>query len=323
MSSILSAPHFHDEAAAYAHVEARVWPDGRVCPHCGVIDRSGLLKGKSNRIGLYKCYACRKPFSVKVGTVMEASHIPMHVWLQAMHLMASSKKGISANQLHRTLGITLKSAWFLAHRIREAMSEGYQRRSGQMGGPGAVIEADETMIGPNPSKDSRVQRHTTQGSREHLVPVYSLVERGGEVRSFPIKRADSLTLLGILQDQVNRHSGIHTDKARVYYGAHRVFLGGHRTVDHSRSEYVRGDVHTNVVENFFSILKRGIFGVYQHVSPKHLGRYLAEYDFRYNQRIALGINDEQRADKALRGISGKRLTYANPHSRRAIETPPF
>lgn len=323
MSSVLSAPHFHDEAAAYAHVEARVWPDGRVCPHCGVVGSSGPLKGKSNRIGLYKCYACRKPFSVKVGTVMEASHIPMHVWLQAMHLMASSKKGISSNQLHRTLGITLKSAWFLSHRIREAMSEGYQRRSGQMGGPGAVVEIDETYIGPDPARDSRVQRHTSQGSREHLVPIYSLVERGGEVRSFQIKKADSHTLLGILSDQVERHSRIHTDKARVYYGVHRVFLGGHRTVDHSRGEYVRGEVHTNVVENYFSIFKRGVYGVYQHVSEKHLGRYLAEYDFRYNQRIALGVTDQQRADKTLQGVSGKRLTYATPHSRRAVEIPPF
>ncbi len=313
MPSILSAPHFHDEAAAYTHVEARVWPDGRVCPHCGVADRSGSLNGKSNRIGLYKCYACRKPFSVKVGTVMESSHIALHVWLQAMHLMASSKKGISANQLHRTLGITLKSAWFLSHRIREAMSQGYVR-SGPLGGADKIVEADETFIGPDPSRDSRLQRarQAQPHSREHLVPVYSLVERGGEVRSYQVKRANTITLMGILQDQVNRHSRIMTDRNRAYYGVRRVFVGGHRTVDHHRGEYVRGDVHTNTVENFFSIFKRGLFGVYQHVSQKHLGRYLAEYDFRYNQRAGLGVSDQERTDRTIRGISGKRLTYATP-----------
>ena len=254
MSSILSAPHFHDEAAAYEYVEARVWPDGRVCPHCGVVDRSGPLKGKTNRIGLYKCYACRKPFSVKVGTVMEASHLPLHVWLQAMHLMASSKKGISANQLHRTLGVTLKSAWFLAHRIREAMSEPYQRSSGQMGGESKIVEADEMLIGPDPGRDTRVRRRYS-GSREHLMPVYSLVERDGNVRSFHIKTADTRTLMGILQDQVKSQSPIMTDQNRTYYGVHRVFVGGHRTVNHKSGEWVRGNVHTNTVENFFSIFK--------------------------------------------------------------------
>jgi transposase-like protein len=310
MPSVLAAPHFHDEEAAYAHVEARVWPEGRVCPHCGVVDRSGKLQGKSNRIGLYKCYACRKPFSVKVGTVMESSHIPLHVWLQAMHLMVSSKKGISANQLHRTLGITLKSAWFLSHRIREAMTEGYVRSAGQMGGAGAIIEADETVIGPDRRKDTRVQRRLPRQSREHLVPIYSLVQRGGDVRSFQIKRADTLNLMGILQDQVNRHSRVMTDQAKMYHPVHRVFVGGHRTVNHGRAEYVRGDVHTNTVENFFSIFKRGLFGTYQHISQKHLGRYLAEFDFRYNLRMGRDIDDVERANRALTGIRGKRLTYA-------------
>ena len=312
MSSVLSAPHFHDEAAALAYVEERVWPNGRICPHCGEVDRSGPLKGKTNRIGLYKCYGCRKPFSVRVGTVMESSHIPVHVWLQAMHLMASSKKGISANQLHRTLGITLKSAWFLSHRIREVMSEGYQRSSGQMGGAGSIIEADETVFGPDPRKDTRVQRSRERYSHEHLVPIFALVERGGEVRSFQIKSANTRTLMGILQDQVSWQSRVMTDRSRAYYGVHRVFVGGHRTVDHTRGEYVRGDVHTNTVETFFSIFKRGLFGTYQHISEKHLGRYLAEFDFRYNQRIRLGVNDQARADKMIRGISGKRLTYATP-----------
>lgn len=309
MSSVLNAPHFQNEEAAYAYVEARVWPNGRVCPHCGVVDRSGALKGKSNRIGLYKCYACRKPFSVKVGTLMEASHIPMRVWLQAMFLMSSSKKGISANQLHRTLGITLKSAWFLSHRIREAMGSGYVRPHGQMGGAGAIVEADETVIGPDLSKDTRARRKfPTKGTHEHLVTIYSLVERGGEARSFVVKKADTLTLNGIMQDQVNAKSGIMTDEASAYRSVRRVFVA-HSTVNHSKGEYVQGDAHTNSVENYFSLFKRGLFGTYQHMSEAHLRRYLLEFDFRYSNRAGLGVDDTQRTEIAVKGIAGKRLTY--------------
>ncbi len=312
MSSVLNAPHFHDEAAAYAHVEARVWPNGRVCPHCGAVDRSGPLKGKTNRPGLYKCYACRKPFSVKVGTIFEASHIPLHVWLQAMFLVASSKKGISSHQLHRTLGITLKSAWFLSHRIREAMDDGYVHPGGKMGGSGKVVEADETVYGPDLERDTRArQKFPGKHTREHLVTIYSLVERGGEVRSFHVKDVSTSTLTGIMQDQVSEKSYVMTDENRAYRPVRRMFVA-HSTVNHSRREYVREGAHTNSVENFFSIFKRGLFGTYQHMSEKHLARYLAEFDFRYNNRKALGIEDQQRAENIVRGVSGKRLTYRIP-----------
>jgi len=323
--SVLDAPHFHDEAAAYAYVEARVWPNGRTCPHCGAVDESGkALQGKRDRIGLYKCYACRKPFTVKIGTIFEASHIPLHVWLQAMFLMASSKKGISSHQLHRTLGITLKSAWFLSHRIREAMAIGYVRPDGQMGGPGKVVEADETVIGPNPTKDSRVRRkYPGKHSRAHLVPIYSLVERGGEVRSFHVRDVSTATLTGIMQDQVNEKTYIMTDEATAYRPVKRMFLA-HSSVNHSRGEYVREAVHTNTVENFFSIFKRGLFGTYQHMSQKHLARYLAEFDFRYNNRKGLGIEDVERADNIVKAAPGKRLTYRIPRKRngKAVVVPP-
>jgi transposase-like protein len=309
MPSVLNAPHFHDEAAAYAYVEAWVWPEGRVCPHCGVIDRSAPLRGKTNRIGLYKCYTCRAPFSVKIGTIFEASHIPMHVWLQAMFLMASSKKGISSHQLHRTLGITLKSAWFLSHRIREAMDDGYVHPAGQMGGAGKIVEADETFVGPDPQKDTRVRvKYPTKRSREHLMTVYSLIERGGEVRSFQVKHATSANLTGIMQDQVSSKTQIMTDENRAYARVRQTFVA-HSTVNHSAQEYVRGEAHTNSVENFFSIFKRGLFGTYQHMSEKHLSRYLAEFDFRHNNRMALGIEDQERAAKIVQGAPGKRLTY--------------
>jgi transposase-like protein len=324
--SVLDQPHFHDEAAAYAYVEARIWPDGRVCPHCGAIDESGQqLQGKRDRVGLYKCYACRKPFTVKIGTIFEASHIQLHVWLQAMFLVASSKKGISAHQLHRTLGITLKSAWFLGHRIREAMDAGYVHPDGKMGGSGKTVEADETTVGPNPTKDTRVRRKFPgKHSREHRMNVYALVERGGEVRSFHIKDATNLTLTGIMQDQVDRRSRIMTDEYIAYRAVRRVFLGGHETVNHGAREYVRGEAHINTAENFFSVFKRGLFGTYQHMSEKHLARYLAEFDFRYNNRKALGIEDEARADNIVRGAPGKRLTYRWPRngSGKAVVEPP-
>ena len=229
---------------------------------------------------------------------MKSSHIPMHVWLQAMHLMASSKKGISANQLHRTLGITLKSAWFLAHRIREAMDDGYVHPTGKMGGPDKIIEADETVFGPDLDKDTRARakypKRPNTRTVEHLVTVYSLVERGGQVRSFHVKDASTLTLTGIMQDQVSEKSYIMTDEAAAYKPVKRMFVA-HSAVNHGKGEYVRDAAHTNSVENFFSIFKRGLYGTYQRMSQKHLARYLAEFDFRYNNRKALGIEDQERA----------------------------
>jgi transposase-like protein len=297
--SALSRPYLHDEKAAYSFVESQLWADGRPCPHCGVVDESTALKGKSTRIGVYKCRACRKPFTVKVGTIFEASHIKLHIWLQAIFLLSSSKKGISSNQLSRSLGITLKSAWFLSHRIREAMRDGGLV---VLGGAGEVVEADETYIG---RKKGFV---TKRGGAYHKNAVVSLVQRGGKVRSFHVDRADKATVARIVVDNVARESRLHTDESNLYKGAEG-HVAKHERIWHTAGEYARGDVTTNSVEGFFSIFKRGMKGVYQHCQEKHLHRYLSEYDFRYNNRIALGVDDESRAAVALRGVVGKRLTY--------------
>lgn len=310
MKSVLNDQHFHDEKAAYKWIEAHVWPNGPVCPHCGGVDRLSPMKGKSTRIGTYKCYQCRKPFTVKVGTIFESSHVPMKLWLQAIFLMTSSKKGISSNQLHRILGCTLKTAWFLSHRIREAMREGGLT---PMGGGGGIVEADETYFGktkePKVSKQrkGRPYKVGSRGPRDKRA-ILSLVERGGKVRSFHVQSADKGSVSNIVKQNVAKETRLHTDESRLYRGANEHFQS-HETVKHSRKEYVRGDVHVNSVEGFFGIFKRGMRGVYQHCSEKHLHRYLAEYDFRFNHRIALGVNDEARAAMALKGIVGKRLTY--------------
>jgi transposase-like protein len=313
--SVLSEPYFHDEAKAYEFVEDHIWANGRSCPFCGSIGNSALLKGKSTRIGLYKCRDCRKPFSVKIGTIFEGSHIPLHVWLQAIALMSASKKGISANQLHRTLSITLKSAWFLAHRIRAAMDPFHAAKPGpDMGGEGKIVEADETYLGKRDGKPSEpdsfisgfgwVSHPKIQTQRK----VVALVERGGSVRSFHVDRVDGETVKDVLLSNVDTNSELMTDEAGVYQrpGGHFV---AHHTVNHSQDEYVRGYAHTNTIEGYFGVFKRGMKGTYQHCAEKHLHRYLAEFDFRYNARQALGVNDEARTVKALQGIKGKRLTY--------------
>jgi transposase-like protein len=308
--SVLSQKHFHNEPAAYAFIEGHIWAQGRSCPHCGVVGESSAMKGKSTRIGVYKCYACRKPFTVKVGTIFEGSHVPLHKWLQAIFLLSSSKKGISSNQLHRTLEVTLKTAWFMSHRIREAMRDG---ALASLGGAGEVVEADETYIG----KKSGVRTKTTRGGKftkggkggvAEKRAIVSLVHRGGKVRSFHVDRADKATIARIVRDNIAHESRLHTDESRLYLGADALFAS-HETVNHSRKEYARGDVTTNSAEGFFSIFKRGMKGVYQHCGEKHLHRYLSEYDFRYNNRVALGVNDETRAVEALKGAVGKRLTY--------------
>ena len=303
--SVLSAPHFHNEKAAYAYVEARVWPEGPVCPHCGGCDRISAMKGKSTRIGAYKCYQCRKPFTVKVGTIFEASHVPLRLWLQAMFLMASSKKGISSNQLHRTLGVTLKTAWFMSHRIREAMVDGSLEPFGQ---GGATVEVDETFISNDPdAPPAKKQRGVQQ-----MMKVVSLVERGsGRARSVVIDHYGIGEVQQVLRENLSFEANLRTDESVLYKTIGRKYAS-HLTVNHSKAEYVNRLnplVHTNTIEGYFSIFKRGMRGVYQHCGKKHLHRYLAEFDFRYSNRIALGVNDVARADAALKGIVGKRLTY--------------
>jgi transposase-like protein len=305
--SYLNAPHLHDEAAAYRFVEARVWPQGRVCPHCGVVGESSAMKGKSTRIGTYKCYACRKPFTVKIGTIFESSHVKLHLWLQAIFLIASSKKGISSNQLHRTLGVTLKTAWFMSHRIREAMRS---TGGGPLGGEGAVVEVDETYFGKPANsralapKGTRRKRTIDRNSR----PIVALVERGGQVRSFHVPTCTKEEVSKIVLENVARESRLHTDDSKLYTGADAAFAS-HETVKHSAKEYARGDVTTNSVEGVFSVFKRGMRGTYQHCAEKHLHRYLAEFDFRFNNRTALGVDDDLRTEQLVQGVVGKRLTY--------------
>ena len=302
MVSALSAPHFHDEAAAFAYVEARIWPEGPVCPHCGGVERIGLMGGKSTRLGLYKCYQCRKPFTVKIGTIFEDSKVAMHIWLQAMYLVAGSKKGVSSNQLHRTLGVTLKTAWFMSHRIREAM------RSTDLtmfGGDGGVVEVDETFIGQLKGVPKRRAFH-------HKMKVLALVDRdSGKARTMVIDNVNAETLLPIVLDNVSREARIMTDEHSGYRHLKDHFAA-HGTTSHGRGQYVDLEdrtVHSNTVEGYFSIFKRGMKGVYQFCGEKHLHRYLAEFEFRYNNRVALGCNDADRADALLLGVVGKRLTY--------------
>ena len=306
MADVLSHPRFQDEQAAYDWVEAHLWPVGPVCPRCTGSDRITKLQGKSTRIGTYKCNACRKPFTVKIGTIFEDSHISMRLWLQAISLLCASKKGISSNQLHRMLGITLKSAWFMSHRIREAMrSGGFATPMGGADGSG-VVEADETFIGRKKGMPK------PKGGHAHKHAVLSLVERGGEVRSVHVPDVKAKTVLPIVNANISKEARIMTDDSSVYYKKIKGFAS-HATVNHVSGEYVRYEngeaIHTNTVESCFSIFKRGMKGTYQHCGEQHLHRYIAEFDFRHNNRIALDINDEKRSQNALEGVKGKRLTY--------------
>jgi transposase-like protein len=302
--AILSAPHFHDEQAAYDYIEARLWKDGRDCPHCGVVGQSGKLKGKSTRIGVWKCYACRKPFTVKVNTVFEGSNIKLHIWLQAIHLLASSKKGFSANQFSRTLGISLKAGWFIGHRLREAMREGDLIPFGRSHGG---VEADETFWGQNPNVpgDSKMPIH-------NMNRVLTLVDRDtGRARSMVVEKFDAATMMPILAENIAREAYLLTDESGVYQSVGFMFTF-HGSVNHKEGEYVRKDapwVHTNTVEGYFSVFKRGMRGTYQHCARKHLHRYCAEFDFRYSNRSAMGVDDQERADRILAGVKGRRLTY--------------
>ena len=296
--SVLSDLRFHNEQAAFDYVEKQLWPNGPVCPHCQATgDKIGRLNGKTTRPGLRKCYACRKPFTVRIGSIFEDSHLPLRLWLQAIHLLCSSKKGISTRQLQRTLGCGMKTAWHLGHRIRFAMAPGGD--AGPLGGSGKIVEADETAL----TTSRKTKRKPGQFRRKPHAIVLSLVERGGNTRSVTL---DHRGVARHLRQNVHKDSTLVTDKARYYIHPP---VAAHESVDHSKFEWARGDVHVNTLEGFFSVVKRGLVGVYQHVDKKHLDRYLAEFDFRQNTRVKLGINDVQRADIALQGFAGKRLTY--------------
>src|ERR1700726_1956010 len=293
---------YHDDDAARAHLESVLWPQGPVCPRCGVMgDRITKLQGKSTRAGVYKCKDCRKPFSVTVGTVMERSHIPLSKWLLATQLMASSKKSMSAHQLHRMVGTSYEAAWFMFHRLREAATD---VDPDTLGGPDRFVEADETYVGGK-------AKNKAFGSPPPKMAVFSLVERDGKARSFHIANVTAQTVRPLIVTVTSLKSHFRTDESGIYWRVGEEFTT-HRTVNHSAEEYVRGDAYTNTVEGMFGILKRGTYGIYQHVSEAHLQRYLHEFDFRYNNRVALGINDAERATRAIQGATGKRLTYRQP-----------
>ena len=303
---ILSAPHFHNEEAAFEYVEAHLWPNGPVCPHCknGDQKRIGRLTGKSSRPGLRKCYACRKTFTVRIGSIFEDSHFPLRLWLQAIQLVTASKKGISTRQIQRAFNCSMKTAWFLMHRIREIMKPGDAEPP--LGGEGKTIEADVTYVGRRPFKKAR------RGGGSNMNPVLALIERDGRVRSTHMPDVRAYNLGRVLGDYASPKSHFMTDEAASFIEIGWNFAS-HHVVNHSKDEYVRRErgrvVTTNGIEGFFSILKRGVYGVYQHVSEAHLHRYLYEFDFRYSNRERLGINDAERASVALKGASGRRLTY--------------
>ena len=305
----LTNPIFTDAEKARLHLEKTRWPMGPVCPHCGVVNEATYVGGKKARVGVYQCNACREQFSVTVGTVFESSKVPLNKWLLATYLMSSSKKGISAHQLHRTLGVTYKTAWFMAHRIREAMNPS---NPDPLGGKGKVVEVDETYVG---GKEYNKHRNKRSGHKDHMgskQAVVTLVERDGGVRSFHVANVTSKTLRPIIVKTADRASHLMSDGAIFYKKVGREFVW-HSSVDHAAGEYARmGFHHSNTVENYFSILKRGITGTFHHVSEAHLARYLAEFDFRYTHRSGLGVDDTERADRILLAIEGKRLTYRRP-----------
>ncbi len=301
MATTLNAKYFHYDTAAREYLEGIRWPDGEpVCPHCLTKGAHYQLQGKAHRPGLWKCKECREQFSVTVGTVFERSKIPLCKWLLATHLMSSSKKGISAHQLHRTLGVTYKTAWFMAHRIRLAMAPAAD--AGPLGGEGKTVEADETYLSKSP-KTRKVPR--TGLNAKPAPQVFSLVERGGNIRSMHL---DDKNIRSALARHMDEKSRLVTDGAQAY----KCQVVNHESVDHSKFEWKRGDVHTNTLEGFFSIFKRGLVGTYQHMDKKHLDRYLAEFDFRQNTRAKLGFNDTEHTAMALKGAESKRLTYRRP-----------
>ncbi|MDF1601314.1 IS1595 family transposase [Mesorhizobium sp. YIM 152430] len=315
----LDSPIFTDKDAARIHLEAQRWPNGPICPHCANSDQTRItsMKGKAHRPGLYNCLECRQQFTVTVGTVFERSKIALNKWLLATFLMTSSKKGMSAHQLHRMLGVTYKTAWFMAHRIREAMKEDVAS-SGPMGGEGKTIEADETYIGkretPRKLARGRIANPTKSGKAGGAQKriVVGLVERGGKARMFHLNDATKETVRDVLVRNADRASTLYTDSSRLYTRTGEEYAS-HKTTNHARGEYVRYEgaevIHSNTIESVFSVFKRGMIGVYQHCGEAHLHRYLAEFDFRYNRRTALKVTDTERHDDLLSMIGGKRLTY--------------
>ena len=312
MTADLTKPMFTDETKAREYLESVRWPSGPICPHCGAVENITRLEGKSHRAGLHQCNHCREHFTVTVGTVYESSHIPLHKWLMVTHLMCASKKGISSKQVERMLGITYKSAWFMTHRIRESMKPS---GGGLLGSGGGTVEADETFIGRKPG---RKKYH----GHEHKLAVFSLVERNGNVRSYHVPDVTGKTLKEKLNATVSKKAKLMTDTANQYVKIGKEFAS-HESVNHAQDEYVRGDVHTNTIEGFFIIFKRGMIGVYQLCSSQHLERYTTEFDFRYSHRekrikidgkwTKTGYSDADRTIAALKGISGKRLTYRRAH----------
>jgi len=302
MSADLQAPAFTDENAAREAMEAILWPHGACCPRCGALDRISKLAGKAHRPGLYYCAVCKRQFTVTVGTIFERSKVPLSKWWLAVHLLASSKKGMSSHQLMRMLGVTYQTSWFMTHRIREAMRSG--SFATPMGGAGAVVEVDETFIGQK--KDMPKQR-----GYAHKHAVLTLVERGKGSRSFHVAGTSAADVMPILKANIAKETHIMTDEAGQYAGVKKHFAG-HDFTRHGAGEYGRGEVHTNTVEGFYSVFKRGMKGVYQHCSEKHLHRYVAEFDFRYSNRSRLGVEDAQRAAMVIRGAMGKRLMYRRP-----------
>jgi transposase-like protein len=314
MSANLQNPIFQNETKAREWLEARVWPEGPICAHCGATsEHVTKLEGDAHRAGVYQCNGCREQFTVTVKTVFERSKIPLTKWLAALFLMTASKKGVSAHQVHRMLGISYKSTWFMMHRLREAMRSGGLE---PLGGRGKVVEADKTYFGRADTMHVSPQRkgrpYTKRGKIFNNRPIIALVERGGQARTFHVAVADQATVCGIVRENVERETHVHTDESKLY---NRVLMDvrPHKKVKHTDGEYVRGDVTTNTVENYFSVFKRGMRGTYQHCSEKHLHRYLAEFDFRYNNRAKLGVDDAARAATLAAGIVGKRLTYRRPH----------
>jgi transposase-like protein len=313
MASVLNEPYFHDEAAAFAALEGILWPNGPTCPHCGAVDRINRLEGVKDkkgrvRLGLWKCYHCKSQFRCTKGTVFESAHLKLHQWFRVAYLLCSSKKGISSNQLARTLGCTVNTAWFASHRIREAM------RAGELAVPfgtgGGIVEADETFIGRKTGQPVRSAWH-------HKMKVLTLIDRDSRTaKSVVIDDLTHSEIGPVLRKNLAREARLMTDEAGHYKALGREFAE-HGVVFHKGKEYVRGDVHTNTAEGYFSVFKRGMKGIYQHCSERHLHRYLAEYDFRYNNRVALGVNDGARTTIALRGIIGKRLTYRDSSGGRA------
>lgn len=316
--SVLSAPHFQNEVAAFEYVESHLWPNGPTCPHCGNADTAkiGRLEGETTRIGLRKCYECRKPFTVRMGTIFESSHLPLHLWLQVIHLMNASKKGISTRQVQRMLQCSMKTAWHLTHRIREMMTDRVTPPVGSDSGEGSQpVEIDETYVGGKAKNRHKNARGRGRGWDVPKAPVLALVERRGRVRAFHVPNVTGANLKEVVEKHVAPDATIFSDENHTTRHAASGFQSD--SVNHRDEEYVRGIVHTNTVESFFAIVKRGITGVYHGVSEAHLQRYLCEFEHRYSHREAVGTDDVARAELALKGAKGKRLTYETTRGARS------